>query len=99
MRADNQRMNQLDALKQFTTVVADTGDFMQLAQFQPRDATTNPSLILKAVQKAEYAPLLAQTVERHRHRAMDDIKESVRELQFYRDKLFVTEVVNKTSQA
>jgi transaldolase len=66
-------MNQLDALKQFTTVVADTGDFMQLAQFQPRDATTNPSLILKAVQKAEYAPLLAQTVERHRHRAMDDI--------------------------
>jgi hypothetical protein len=51
-------MNQLDALKQFTTVVADTGDFRQLAQFQPRDATTNPSLILKAVQKPEYAPLL-----------------------------------------
>ena len=51
-------MNQLDALKQFTTVVADTGDFHQLAQFQPRDATTNPSLILKAVQKPEYAPLL-----------------------------------------
>jgi transaldolase len=66
-------MNQLEALKQFTTVVADTGDFHQLAQFQPQDATTNPSLILKAVQKADYAPLLAQTVERHRHRAMDDI--------------------------
>jgi hypothetical protein len=49
-------MNQLDALKQFTTVVADTGDFRQLAQFQPQDATTNPSLILKAVQKADYAP-------------------------------------------
>jgi transaldolase len=47
-------MNQLDALKQFTTVVADTGDFKQLAQFQPQDATTNPSLILKAVQKPEY---------------------------------------------
>jgi transaldolase len=49
-------MNQLEALKQFTTVVADTGDFRQLAQFQPQDATTNPSLILKAVQKADYAP-------------------------------------------
>ena len=49
-------MNQLDALKQCTTVVADTGDFRQLAQFKPQDATTNPSLILKAVQKADYAP-------------------------------------------
>ena len=44
-------MNQLQALKQYTTVVADTGDFHQLAQFRPQDATTNPSLILKAVQK------------------------------------------------
>ena len=42
-------MNQLDALKQFTTVVADTGDFKQISQYQPQDATTNPSLILKAV--------------------------------------------------
>ncbi len=66
-------MNQLEALKQFTTVVADTGDFHQLAQFQPQDATTNPSLILKAVQKADYAPLLAQTVERHRPLPMDEI--------------------------
>ncbi|MDD2713040.1 MAG: transaldolase [Simplicispira sp.] len=55
-------MNQLDALKQFTTVVADTGDFRQLAQFRPQDATTNPSLILKAVQKSDYAPLLQDTV-------------------------------------
>ena len=53
-------MNQLEALKQFTTVVADTGDFKQLAQFRPQDATTNPSLILKAVQKADYQPLLAE---------------------------------------
>lgn len=65
--------NQLDALKQFTTVVADTGDFKQLAQFQPQDATTNPSLILKAVQKPEYAPLLQDTVARFRGRAMDEI--------------------------
>ncbi len=65
-------MNQLDALKQFTTVVADTGDFKQLAQFQPRDATTNPSLILKAVQKPDYAPLLAQTVAAHAGRPLDE---------------------------
>ena len=66
-------MNQLDALKQFTTVVADTGDFKQLAQFQPQDATTNPSLILKAVQKPEYAPLLQQTVARWQGRGMDEV--------------------------
>ena len=66
-------MNQLEALKQFTTVVADTGDFRQLAQFQPRDATTNPSLILKAVQKPEYAPLLQSTVERWKGRPMDEV--------------------------
>ena len=65
-------MNQLDALKQFTTVVADTGDFRQLAQFQPQDATTNPSLILKAVQKPDYAPLLAQTVAAHAGRPLDE---------------------------
>ena len=64
-------MNQLDALKQFTTVVADTGDFKQLAQFQPQDATTNPSLILKAVQKPEYAPLLAEVVAAHRGQPLD----------------------------
>jgi transaldolase len=64
-------MNQLDALKQFTTVVADTGDFKQLAQFQPQDATTNPSLILKAVQKPEYAPLLAEAVAAHRGQTLD----------------------------
>jgi transaldolase len=58
-------MNQLDALKQFTTVVADTGDFKQLAAYAPRDATTNPSLILKAVQKPDYAPLLAEAIARH----------------------------------
>ncbi|WP_423456575.1 transaldolase [Ottowia sp. VDI28] len=66
-------MNQLDALKQLTTVVADTGDFMQLAQFQPQDATTNPSLILKAVQKADYAPLLKDTVAAFRGRPLDEV--------------------------
>jgi transaldolase len=66
-------MNQLDALRQWTTVVADTGDFRQLAQFKPRDATTNPSLILKAVQKAEYRPLLDEAVKKHGGLAVDEV--------------------------
>ena len=66
-------MNQLDALKTFTTVVADTGDFKQIAAFRPQDATTNPSLILKAVQKAEYQPLLRDTVAQFRGRAPDEL--------------------------
>ena len=70
-------MNQLDQLKQYTTVVADTGDFRQLAQYTPRDATTNPSLILKAVQKPEYAPLLAATVEAHKGAPTDAIVDAL----------------------
>ena len=66
-------MNQLEALKQWTTVVADTGDFKQLDVFKPQDATTNPSLILKSVQKAEYAPLLKDTVNQYRGRPLDEI--------------------------
>ena len=66
-------MNQLDALKKFTTVVADTGDFLQLAQYQPQDATTNPSLILKAVQKPDYAPLLGQVMGRFKGRQLDEL--------------------------
>ena len=70
-------MNQLDQLKQFTTVVADTGDFKQLAQYAPRDATTNPSLILKAVQKPEYAPLLKEAVATHKGEPIDAIVDEV----------------------
>ena len=70
-------MNQLDQLKQFTTVVADSGDFRQLAQYAPRDATTNPSLILKAVQKSDYAPLLKETVEAHKAEPTDGIVDEV----------------------
>jgi transaldolase len=66
-------MNQLNALKQYTTVVADTGDFKQIEAFQPTDATTNPSLILKAVQKAEYRSLLTDTATRFKDRALDEI--------------------------
>src|SRR5207245_7416569 len=63
-------MNQLEQLKQFTTVVADTGDFQAIKAFAPRDATTNPSLILKAVQKDEYRPLLERAVRDHAARGM-----------------------------
>jgi len=55
-------MNQLEQLKQYTTIVADTGDFQAIQAFTPQDATTNPSLIFKAVQKAEYKPLLEKIV-------------------------------------
>lgn len=55
-------VNQLDQLKQFTTVVADTGDFESMKVYQPRDATTNPSLILQAAGKPEYRHLLQQAI-------------------------------------
>ncbi len=55
-------MNQLEQLKQFTTVVADTGDFESIKAFAPQDATTNPSLIFSAVQMDQYAPLLDQAI-------------------------------------
>jgi transaldolase len=54
--------NQLLSLKQFTTVVADTGDFESIRKFAPQDATTNPSLILKAVLQPEYRTLLDKAI-------------------------------------
>jgi transaldolase len=74
---------QLDQLKQFTVVVADTGDFATLKQYAPRDATTNPSLILKAAQMPEYQWLLDKAVADNKksnasaaglpHRIVDDL--------------------------
>jgi transaldolase len=66
-------MNLLEQLKQFTTVVADTGDFLEINASKPRDATTNPSLILKAVQKPEYAPLLAASVSANHGKSLNDV--------------------------
>jgi transaldolase len=54
--------NQLDQLKAFTTVVADTGDFASIKKYSPQDATTNPTLIYKAVQLDEYKPLLEKAI-------------------------------------
>ncbi len=58
-------MNALEQLKQHTVVVADTGDFESMRAYAPRDATTNPSLILKAVAKPEYRALLDQVLRDH----------------------------------
>lgn len=63
-------MNQLDQLKRVTTVVADTGDFQTIKEYAPQDATTNPTLILKAVQKEEYAALADQAVEACRNNGL-----------------------------
>lgn len=59
--------SQLHSLRQYTTVVADTGDFESLRRYQPTDATTNPSLILKAVQKPENAALVQKVIADHKH--------------------------------
>lgn len=62
-------MNQLDQLKKYTTVVADTGDIASIARLKPVDATTNPSLILKAAGQAEYAHLIDAAVAAARQEA------------------------------
>jgi transaldolase len=54
--------SQLDQLRRFTQVVADTGDFASMREYRPQDATTNPSLILKAAGMEAYAPLVDQAV-------------------------------------
>lgn len=64
-------INALEQLKQATTVVADTGDFQAIAAFLPQDATTNPSLILKAVQKPQYLPLLEQVKLKYGHEPLE----------------------------
>ncbi|WP_036169319.1 transaldolase [Massilia sp. 9096] len=70
-------MNQLEQLKQYTTVVADTGDFQSIKAYAPQDATTNPSLILKAVQKPEYRPLLEKAVADANGASIDAIIDSL----------------------
>jgi len=63
-------MNQLDQLKQFTTVVCDTGDFKSMREYEPQDATTNPSLILAASGQQEYSYLIEKAVEDHASSAL-----------------------------
>ena len=66
-------MNQLEQLKQYTTIVADTGDFQSIKAFAPQDATTNPSLILKAVQKDEYRPIMERVAHDHAGKNTEEI--------------------------
>lgn len=66
-------MNQLEQLKQYTTVVADTGDFQSIERYSPEDSTTNPSLILKAVQKDSYESLLEKTVRDNQGKTTEEI--------------------------
>ncbi len=57
--------SKLEQLKQFTTLVADTGDVSLIRELKPEDATTNPSLLLKAAQQEQYARLLQQACQQH----------------------------------
>jgi transaldolase len=63
----------LESLRAHTTVVADTGDFENMKRYQPTDATTNPSLILKAVQQDAYRPLLARCVKDNPNASPDEL--------------------------
>ena len=65
MNSTSSAPNQLEQLKKLTTVVADTGDFERMQAFQPQDATTNPSLILKAAQQSNYQALVQSVKDAH----------------------------------
>jgi len=78
-------MSTLDQLKQFTTVVADTGNFEAIAQYKPTDATTNPSLILQASQMDQYQSLVKECVTSAKAEASDEDSQVALAI----DKLFV----------
>ena len=63
--------NKLEQLRKLTTVVADTGEIDAIKKYQPEDATTNPSLILKAAQIAEYAPLIDAAIDYAKSQSSD----------------------------
>jgi len=65
MNSSSSAPNQLEQLKKLTTVVADTGDFERMQAFLPQDATTNPSLILKAAQQSNYQALVQSVKDAH----------------------------------
>jgi len=71
-------MNKLDQLKAVTTVVADTGDISAIAQYQPEDATTNPSLLLKAAQDPSCKPLLDLAISEAQHSSATDASDAQR---------------------
>jgi transaldolase len=62
-RKTETKLNQLEQIKKFTKVVADTADFQSMEQFKPQDATTNPSLVYAATQKEQYGHLLTEVLK------------------------------------
>ena len=70
-------MSQLDALRDMTVVVADTGDIDAIKQYQPQDATTNPSLILSASALPQYAPLIDEAVTYAKTKSNDKAQQLV----------------------
>jgi transaldolase len=82
-KATGTKLNQLEQLKKFTKVVADTGDFESIKDFKPQDATTNPSLIFAATQKEQYAPLLEEVLRDRKNSGLsgkDQIEDIVEHL-------------------
>lgn len=75
-------MNQLEQLKKFTTVVADSGDFASIKQYSPTDATTNPSLIYAASQQSQYRPLVEEAIRYGKSKGKEALAHSL-------DKVFV----------
>ena len=65
----------LDQIKEHTIIVADTGDFDSIRQYEPRDATTNPSLILKAAKQDDYAELVQGVVQKAKSEGVDSVDE------------------------
>jgi transaldolase len=78
-------MNLIDSLKRYTTVVADTGDFEAIAEYQPQDATTNPSLLFQAAQKPQYQHLVDDAL----HHAINFPGDRAARTEAFMDKLLV----------
>lgn len=70
-------IDKLTSLRQLTTVVADTGDISMIRRYQPQDATTNPSLILQAIQLPEYRQLIEQTLHWARDNSLDPCQQVI----------------------
>ena len=75
MTDENSSPSVLEQLKQHTIVVADTGDFQSMQEYEPRDATTNPSLILKAASQESYAALVDEVVATAKAESVSDVDE------------------------
>src|SRR5437667_12670090 len=69
------KLNQLEQLKKFTKIVADTADFESVKQFKPQDATTNPSLVYAATQKPEYARLLEEVLAERKKSGLSGLEQ------------------------